>query len=84
MLVNQEDLTGEIYQQNLPGTTAQYPNWARKMRFTLEQLDHDPEARMLTQRLKLDIQSNSRQKRGSYNPATLDTEHPWDRSVPAF
>ena len=59
MLVNQEDLTGEIYQQNLPGTTAQYPNWARKMRFTLEQLDHDPEARMLTQRLKQDIQANS-------------------------
>src|SRR5439155_18012091 len=34
MLVNQEDLTKEIHQQNLPGTTWQYPNWSRKMRFS--------------------------------------------------
>jgi len=38
MLVNQEDLTKEIDQQNLPGSTWQYPNWRRKMRFSVEEL----------------------------------------------
>jgi 4-alpha-glucanotransferase len=44
LAINQEDLTKETAQQNLPGTTWQYPNWGRKMRFTLEQLRNDPEA----------------------------------------
>ena len=44
LAINQEDLTKEIAQQNLPGTTWQYPNWGRKMRFTVEQLRSDPEA----------------------------------------
>lgn len=38
LAINQEDLTKELEQQNLPGTTWQYPNWGRKMRFTVEQL----------------------------------------------
>ena len=38
LVVNQEDLTKELHQQNLPGTTWQYPNWSRKMRFTVEEL----------------------------------------------
>jgi len=38
LLVNQEDLTKEISQQNLPGTTWQYPNWSRKMHFRLDEL----------------------------------------------
>ncbi|HEY1241730.1 MAG TPA: 4-alpha-glucanotransferase [Bryobacteraceae bacterium] len=42
--INQEDITWEPYQQNLPGTTWQYPNWRRKMRFTVEQLRSDPQA----------------------------------------
>ena len=45
LAVNQEDLTKELWQQNLPGTTWQYPNWGRKLRFTVEQLRADPEAR---------------------------------------
>jgi 4-alpha-glucanotransferase len=45
LAINQEDLTKELAQQNLPGTTWQYPNWGRKMRFTVEQLVSDPEAR---------------------------------------
>ena len=43
-LVNQEDITRETHQQNLPGTTAEYPNWSRKMRWSLEDLTRDPEA----------------------------------------
>lgn len=48
LAINQEDLTKETAQQNLPGTTWQYPNWSRKMRFTLEQLRSDAEARGYT------------------------------------
>jgi 4-alpha-glucanotransferase len=43
-LINQEDLTKEPEQQNLPGTTWQFPNWSRKMKWTLEQLNKPGEA----------------------------------------
>ncbi len=45
LAVNQEDLTKEIAQQNLPATTWQYPNWSRKMKYTLEELRTLPVAR---------------------------------------
>ena len=48
LAINQEDLTKELSQQNLPGTTWQYPNWARKMRFSLEELRTNSEARAYT------------------------------------
>ena len=48
LAINQEDLTKEPAQQNLPGTTWQYPNWCRKMRYTVEQLQSDSEARSYT------------------------------------
>src|SRR5436853_7107204 len=48
LAINQEDLTKELHQQNLPGSTWQYPNWGRKMRFTVEQLRADTEARAFT------------------------------------
>lgn len=35
-VINQEDLTGETEQQNLPGSTWQHPNWRRKMRIAVE------------------------------------------------
>ncbi len=60
LLVNQEDLTGEIYQQNLPGTTSQYPNWARKMLVTLEQLALDPSTRAAAEHLRTQLQSAGR------------------------
>ncbi len=37
-IVNQEDLTGEPEQQNLPGSTWQHPNWRRKMKVAVEDL----------------------------------------------
>jgi 4-alpha-glucanotransferase len=48
LAINQEDLTKEPSQQNLPGTTWQYPNWARKMRFSLDELRSNSEARAYT------------------------------------
>ncbi len=44
-LVNQEDMTKELSQQNLPGTTAQYPNWSRKMNWSIHDLSELPVAR---------------------------------------
>lgn len=38
LLLNQEDLTKETEQQNVPGSTAQYPNWRRKMKWKVEEL----------------------------------------------
>ncbi|MCU1292855.1 MAG: 4-alpha-glucanotransferase [Bryobacterales bacterium] len=38
LLLNGEDLTLETEQQNLPGSTAEYPNWQRKMKVRLEDL----------------------------------------------
>lgn len=38
LLLNQEDFTMETEQQNLPGSTAQYPNWQRKMKVKIEDL----------------------------------------------
>ncbi len=43
-LLNQEDLTKETEQQNLPATTWQYPNWKRKMALTLDELEGEQAA----------------------------------------
>ena len=41
MVLNQEDLFKETDQQNLPGTTTQYPNWRHKMKYSIEELHSD-------------------------------------------
>lgn len=45
MLLNQEDLTKETEQQNVPGTTREYPNWRRKMLYSVEELRTSARAR---------------------------------------
>jgi 4-alpha-glucanotransferase len=59
-LMNQEDLTKEVHQQNLPGTTAEYPNWGRKMRWTITELSSVPEARDCASMLRLWVQKSHR------------------------
>jgi 4-alpha-glucanotransferase len=49
-IVNQEDLTGETEQQNLPASTWQHPNWRRKMKIAVEDLG--PIAGDLRQRME--------------------------------
>ncbi|HYV63232.1 MAG TPA: 4-alpha-glucanotransferase, partial [Bryobacteraceae bacterium] len=49
-IVNQEDLTGETEQQNLPASTWQHPNWRRKMRMAVEEMG--PVAEDLRRRLE--------------------------------
>lgn len=41
MVLGEEDLMKQVDQQNLPGTTAEYPNWRHKTRFKLEELGSD-------------------------------------------
>ncbi len=48
LVLNQEDLTKEAEQQNLPGSTSEYPNWRRKMRYTIEELRSKHAARDFT------------------------------------
>ncbi len=64
LAVNQEDLTKELSQQNLPGATWEYPNWGRKMRFTLEELRSNPEAQGFTQMLRHWIAATGRNNHG--------------------
>lgn len=62
--INQEDVTKEPAQQNLPGTTWQYPNWGRKMRFSVEELRENKEARDFTAMFRNWIEKSGRRNRG--------------------
>ena len=64
-VINQEDLTGETDQQNLPGSTAEYPNWRRKMKIAVE--DFGPIAERLGAALAASGRSN--------NPALPNRAH---------
>jgi 4-alpha-glucanotransferase len=48
LVINQEDLSKEHAQQNLPGTTSQYRNWSLKMKYSLEQLRNSSEVKGYT------------------------------------
>ncbi len=63
LAVNQEDITKEASQQNLPGTTWQYPNWGRKMRFTVEELRDNEEARSFAAMVRDWIINSGRENR---------------------
>jgi 4-alpha-glucanotransferase len=55
LLLNQEDFTKETEQQNLPGSTAEYPNWRRKMKIAIEDLRseaHEPFTAMFRDQLR--------------------------------
>ncbi|MEZ5352584.1 MAG: 4-alpha-glucanotransferase [Bryobacteraceae bacterium] len=52
LTLNQEDLTKEVDQQNVPATTWEYPNWRRKMRFSVEDLSRDPKAAAFAQMMR--------------------------------
>ncbi|MCL5745829.1 MAG: 4-alpha-glucanotransferase [Acidobacteria bacterium] len=63
MVLNQEDLTKEISQQNLPATTWQYPNWSRKMKFQVEELRSNQTARDFTQMFRNWLERTDRANR---------------------
>ncbi len=45
LVLNQEDLTKEVDQQNLPASTVEYPNWRRKMKYSIEELQTSEKVR---------------------------------------
>ena len=80
MLLNQEDLTKETEQQNLPGSTHQYPNWRRKMKFTVEELRYSGLAQdfaamfrnwlLRTARTRIAANERSRDREGAVAPSS--------------
>ena len=56
-ILNQEEITGEAHQQNLPGSTAEYPNWRRKMKVPMEELDR---LRPLTEWMRAELVKQGR------------------------
>lgn len=65
-VVNQEDMTKETAQQNLPGTTAEYPNWSRKMRWSIEDLKDLREARDCAAMIAYWVETTGRARRGRF------------------
>ena len=61
-LINQEDMTKEHEQQNLPGTTAEYPNWSRKMRWSVEDLRKPGEPRDCAAMVRHWVERSGREK----------------------
>ena len=59
LLINQEDFTKVTEQQNLPGSTSQYPNWQRKMRYSIEDLS-SPEAQGYSQMFRHQLARTAR------------------------
>jgi 4-alpha-glucanotransferase len=43
VLLNLEDFWEEMQPQNVPGTSSERPNWKRKLRFTIEEIEQMPE-----------------------------------------
>jgi len=53
MLMQLEDMLGQLEQVNLPGTTeSQYPNWRRKLPLNIEEWRGDPRVQGLTETLR--------------------------------
>jgi 4-alpha-glucanotransferase len=63
MALNQEDLFKQAEQQNLPGSTWQYPNWRRKMPFRLEELRANRLSRDCASMLRNWLEKTGRVKR---------------------
>lgn len=60
LILNQEEITGEENQQNLPGSTSEYPNWRRKMKFCIGELDTNPAVRARVAKLNEVLQQAGR------------------------
>jgi 4-alpha-glucanotransferase len=60
MVLNQEDLLKQAEQQNLPGSTAEYPNWRRKMKCTVEELWTSGEIQDFAQMFRLWLEKTGR------------------------
>jgi 4-alpha-glucanotransferase len=68
MVLNQEDLFKEADQQNLPGSTEQYPNWRHKMQVSLEELSTLKTARDCTAMYRYWIEKTNRGRVAGVTP----------------
>lgn len=59
-VISQEDLFLEKNQLNLPGTITAYPNWSRKMQYSIEELWNDPEVQKAADRYRELINQSGR------------------------
>lgn len=59
-VLSQEDLFKGGEQFNLPGTTTAYPNWSRKMGYSLEELREHPEAQKMARLFRTLIDQSGR------------------------
>lgn len=74
LVISQEDLFMESEQQNLPGTIIEYPNWSQKMKYSVEQLRTDEEAKALSKMFQSLVDKNHRNKN---SPAGHQTALPY-------
>jgi 4-alpha-glucanotransferase len=51
-VVNLEDLWNETEPQNIPGTWKEYPNWRKKFKLTINEIDNGDEAKLALSHLK--------------------------------
>lgn len=70
-ILSQEDLFKETDQQNLPGTTVEYPNWSLKMKYTVEQLRSNSKAKAFS-----DMFQNRIKRSGRNNPTVWRYDMP--------
>jgi 4-alpha-glucanotransferase len=71
VLVNLEDLWLETHPQNVPGTSTERPNWRRKARLTIEQIQRAPglrEALAVLNQARLEKRASLRAKFSRYLP----------------
>nr|MCU0246689.1 4-alpha-glucanotransferase [Bryobacter sp.] len=59
-VLNQEDLTLDPRQQNLPGSTHQHPNWRRKTAFTIEELSDSSQWKAAAAELRTKLRAAGR------------------------
>lgn len=62
-VLSQEDLFKDANQQNLPGTTGEYPNWSLKMKYRAEQLRKDPRTRGYSEMFRAWLDRSGRKTR---------------------
>jgi 4-alpha-glucanotransferase len=59
-ILSQEDLLKDVNQQNMPGTTHEYPNWSLKMKYSVEELRNRLEAKGFAKMFRQWIQKTGR------------------------
>ena len=68
-MLTQEDLFKDVHQQNLPGSTTEYPNWSLKMKYTTEQLRNEPEAQAFCRMFRTLVDRAGRNQCAPWRPS---------------